>query len=422
MSPNNMSVLLLLLLVGTISSSFFIKDDKFKSPIDLDKLFKNAIIKEEKVGDDLNPFYKDMIASYGYNLEEHQVETPDGYLLRLLRITGKIGQKKNTGKPCVLMHGLFDTGMCWLQNEEDSIAFLLADKGYDVWLANKRGNLFSKAHKTLDPTKPSGKYWDFSLEEHANIDLPSVVEYVEKQTGYSSVNYIGHSQGTGVVFIRAMTDPDWLNKHIEHFVALGTVPSVAHSPNSALVMLDKMYDEFKLLYPYGAILGFSNNFHKLLVTLAAKLPKVMTLVFENLAGTSPTGKTDFSIKSTDLYYYPGGTCKKNLLHWTQCFRAKKMMQYDYGKEENLRRYGQEDAPAYNTANYAKWNVKSLIAVSEVDSFSTKEDVMELYNSLGHKEVVHLMDAHDYNHVDVLMSKDAVRNLYPQILDLFADKL
>ena len=41
-------------------------------------------------------------------------------------------------------------------------AFLLADSGFDVWLANSRGNTYSRRHKSL---KPSDKaFWQWRLD------------------------------------------------------------------------------------------------------------------------------------------------------------------------------------------------------------------------------------------------------------------
>ena len=37
---------------------------------------------------------------------------------------------------------------------ESSLAFVLADKGFDVWLANTRGTKFSQGHTSLGPDDP----------------------------------------------------------------------------------------------------------------------------------------------------------------------------------------------------------------------------------------------------------------------------
>lgn len=37
--------------------------------------------------------------------------------------------------------------------------FILADKGYDVWMANARGSIYSRKHTNL--TTNTNKYWRF---------------------------------------------------------------------------------------------------------------------------------------------------------------------------------------------------------------------------------------------------------------------
>jgi lysosomal acid lipase/cholesteryl ester hydrolase len=67
-------------------------------------------------------------------------------------------------------------------HDEQSPAFILAKAGYDVWLANLRGNKYSKRHAEYLAT--SEDFWDFGWEEHANYDLPAYTEFILKKTGH----------------------------------------------------------------------------------------------------------------------------------------------------------------------------------------------------------------------------------------------
>ncbi len=53
-----------------------------------------------------------------------------------------------------------DSSFSWVQNEANqSLGFILADNGFDVWLGNTRGNIYANQHLTLD--SHSTKFWDF---------------------------------------------------------------------------------------------------------------------------------------------------------------------------------------------------------------------------------------------------------------------
>lgn len=47
---------------------------------------------------------------------------------------------------------LWHDGITWLLLPPDqSLAFLLADNGFDVWIANTRGTKYSRGHVSLSP-------------------------------------------------------------------------------------------------------------------------------------------------------------------------------------------------------------------------------------------------------------------------------
>ena len=62
-----------------------------------------------------------------------------------------------------------------------SVPYQMVDTGkYDVWMMNARGNFFSRDHLWLNPDTQT-EFWDFSVEELAEIDLKAVVEFVQNE-------------------------------------------------------------------------------------------------------------------------------------------------------------------------------------------------------------------------------------------------
>lgn len=76
---------------------------------------------------------------------------------------------------------------------------MLADEGYDVWLGNARGNIYSKNHTRFKTT--TEKFWSFSWHEIGVYDLSAMIDFVLEKTGETSLHYVGHSQGTTVFFV-----------------------------------------------------------------------------------------------------------------------------------------------------------------------------------------------------------------------------
>jgi lysosomal acid lipase/cholesteryl ester hydrolase len=115
-----------------------------------------------------------MCAVFGYEAEEHVLQTKDGYLLCLHRICRKKGEtyaavgaharRKLEQKPVVyLHHGLLMNSEVWIcaLDEKLNLPFRLVEEGYDVWFGNNRGNKYSK--KSLNHLASKPEFWNFSM-------------------------------------------------------------------------------------------------------------------------------------------------------------------------------------------------------------------------------------------------------------------
>jgi lysosomal acid lipase/cholesteryl ester hydrolase len=100
----------------------------------------------------------------GFNVIEQEVETKDGYLLKVFKVT-KIGREYKArlhsdgrgGFPVLIQHGLFQSCGSFVTSEERSLAFWLVEHGdYQVYLGNNRG-VFDMGHVKLDRGDP--RFW-----------------------------------------------------------------------------------------------------------------------------------------------------------------------------------------------------------------------------------------------------------------------
>jgi pimeloyl-ACP methyl ester carboxylesterase len=171
-----------------------------------------------------------MIQSKGYICEEHKVITPDGYILGLYRIPHSHNSSvpSKSGPPVLLQHGLLDSGTTWAINfPSQSLSYILADAGYDVWIGNMRGNRYSRAHVKYDPNHDE-EFWDFSYDQMATIDLPSMIFYILNVTQQTQIGYVGHSQGAMIGFAEFSRPDSVLQNNVSFWVALAPVAHLGH--------------------------------------------------------------------------------------------------------------------------------------------------------------------------------------------------
>ncbi|OQU80829.1 hypothetical protein SORBI_3007G194800 [Sorghum bicolor] len=189
------------------------------------------------------------VAPLGYTCEEHQVTTADGYILSLQRIPrgrgggaaggrgGGGASSSRAGQPVLLQHGVLVDGMSWLlASPEESLPFILADRGFDVWIANNRGTRWSRRHVSLDPS--SRLYWNWSWDDLVVNDLPAMVDFVNTQTGQKP-HYIGHSMGT-LVALAAFSEGRVVDQ-LKSAALLTPVAYLAHITTPIGILLAKAF-------------------------------------------------------------------------------------------------------------------------------------------------------------------------------------
>ena len=72
--------------------------------------------------------------------------------------------------------------------------------------------------------------------------------------------------------------------------------------------------------------------------------------------------------------------------------------------------------AYNTNTLKKWKIKALVARTDMDTFSSYEDVTEFYNLIENKSYVKLLDIKNYGHLDVLAADSAYKDIFVPIVN------
>lgn len=359
----------------------------------------------------------ELISTKGYPAEEHHVPTDDGYILTMHRIRGSRYEKVrgDTVKPVVfLQHGLLDCSATWVVNSPDeSLGFILADQGFDVWMGNVRGNTFGMGHKYLKPDDP--KFWDFSWDEMAKHDLPSMVYYALNHTKQTDLFYVGHSQGTMIAF-SGLSMNEELAARIKLFVALGPVATVASIVSPIKYLSDVGTNpDHELIFDLVGRKGFlpSSQFIKWLSDLACTNQVTTPLICDNIIFlfTGPSENLNNSRVSVYTNHAPAGTSVKNFVHYAQSVNSKSFQMYDYGVK-NMERYNQTSAPLYNITNV---KVPVALYYADKDWLADPRDVEFIRSRVDN--IVDDYNCKGWNHLDFLWAENANTLLYGRLVKL-----
>ncbi|XP_054922907.1 lysosomal acid lipase/cholesteryl ester hydrolase-like [Dermacentor andersoni] len=370
-----------------------------------------------------------LIGNNGYPLETHEVATEDGYILQLHRIPhGRMGScaHVNASKdrwcggrgPVFVMTGLLADSACLVLDYPDqSLGFVLADNGYDVWLGNTRGNTFGKRHRSLDVR--SRQFWNFTFHEHAIYDLPAQIDYVLSKTMQNQLLYIGLSQGT-LSFFTMMSERPEYNHKVKAFAGLAPFHKLAHIEVPPLAVFGPYAESpLRLAQALGGYEMLPKDFQlmSLLRLLCGSVAKpVCTFLGDRL---NNLGSRYINLTRTTVYlcHIPAGTSTKNVIHFGQLVGSKRPQKFDYGSSKNLEVYGQRKPPEYNLSR-----VTTDVGIfwSEGDQFVTPREVGELRAALGArvKREWYIGDPF-FTHLHFFIGLASKKYLFKNLLDFLA---
>ena len=363
--------------------------------------------------------FTDLCALFDYYAEEHVVQTSDGYLLGVHRLPFRKGEENsgarvNAGpdsiiKPVVyLHHGLLMNSEVWvcLTEEERCLPFVLASKGYDVWLGNNRGNKYSKKSTKHSPTSPG--FWNFSMDEFAFHDIPDTIDYVLNTTSQPSLSYIGFSQGTAQAFATLSIHPG-LNEKVNLFIALAPAMAPAGLSNGIVDSLVKASpDVLFLAFGRKSILSSATMWQSILYQ-----PIFVRLIDMSLSFLFAWYGKNISVQQK-LAAYPhlySFTSTKSVVHWFQIIRNKSFQMYDDDASTQFsigatNRY-------YKVAKFPTRNIKTPIVLVYGGSDSLidiRVMLKELPRHTISTEIPH------FEHLDFLWAQDVDKLVFPHVLE------
>ena len=366
-----------------------------------------------------------LIESRGFGYEKHFVTTEDGYILTVFRIVHPHISDKERGKPVILQHGLLSSSRDWLINSPgghvdentkvpgNNLGFELVKKGYDVWIPNSRGNTYSRNHTRFTPKDKS--FWDFSFSELIKYDLPATIDYVLKETNNEQLGYIGHSQGTMMMFGLLSTQKKY-NNMIKPFIALAPVATLRFI-RGPLKYVAKIAILPRLLGAYGGPFLPSSYLTKFVAEHVCASP-IRDLCTNAVFIGNGFDKTQTNSSRMGVYAsgVPAGTSAKNMVHYVQLIKSGLFRDYDYGITGNIGRYGQSEPPQYPLDKITNPNIALIHSAN--DYLSSLGDNAVLRESLQVRPICdHLVPVPHWNHLDFIIAMQQHKYVNSKIYEI-----
>nr|CAD2202058.1 unnamed protein product [Meloidogyne enterolobii] len=179
----------------------------------------------------------------------------------------------------------------------------------------------------------------------SSIDLPAMINKALEVSGQSKLYYVGHSQGTLIMFAQLSNNNREFVDKISRFYALAPVATIKYI-KGLIDISGKLFGiQLEILNRhFGSNEFLPSNFvtQQIARTLCGanwQKPNCKNIMFL-IGGTDSKqmNQTRVTVYST---HAPAGTSTRNIAHWAQMHHSGLMQKFNYGsKRANQKHYGQ----------------------------------------------------------------------------------
>jgi len=311
----------------------------------------------------------------------HYCQTADGWRIALHRHQGK-GRKH----PVLLVHGLASNyANMDFPIKDLSLARYLSRNGFDAWIVDLRGSGLSK--------KALFKRFKWYFEDYLHKDIPAAVEKVLKETQSDKFHWVGHSLGGLLAFPYMQT----LNKHdlVQSLITIASPVTTANRPGyfKHTGRLDGFLKVMPRL-PYKTLSKFASYFADSILGLKDQVlfskenmtREILTTIFRNAVESVPS---------------------------SLILQIHDWLRHNY--------FGSRDRKVDYSQGMDMITAPILMIAGTIDTFTpmadmrlafrkfrkAKKSLLVFGKSRGHR--------HDYGHVDLILGKNAPKEVFPHIL-------
>ncbi|CDW78671.1 ab-hydrolase associated lipase region containing protein [Stylonychia lemnae] len=395
-----------------VQTAYFMKEYVYKYYFSTFNMINNNLDKQT---------IKQMITQSGYEYQEIEVETEDGYIINMNRICNK-----ESYNAVYFQHGVLDNSLTWVvHGPSDSIAYQAHESGFDVFMGNFRGVYPRKLVKGKDPKS----YWEYSLDELAKYDVQAFIqkirdikikelmatyikisklseeEIIKDIESRLTITYVGHSLG-------GMTLPMYIiNQRIRqrpHYLTNAILLSPAGIHTNAPIevgitgwifthILAKLISHVAI--PKSVVSVFQKIHRDLRGLPAAR--DLFTFISSstlggNKIGDSPVWKSAKIVQS----FLQFGFSRDLGIHFYTNWKQNKFQAFDFGKKKNIAMYGTEK-PFNYLDHYHLIDIPIHFFISLNDTLIRADDIVEHYHTLKkhQKNLAHMKLFEGFSHVD-----------------------